>query len=178
MATTGFPIDVVFKGKIKTMIWIEGDGDSIKDHILSDEDGIIIFPLVPDGELPRRGPLDLHVNWDSRTKIDLDRFFLSVQNLNWQVTSSAKTRKVLLEGWNFLEDLARSLDIDESIAIFKSQILSKMYNKLFFGNNLPSVTPDGKSYTPMWTFDEVDQLKSAIAQLKSLILEKAPYLLN
>ena len=36
------------------------------------------------------------------------------------------------------------------------------YEKLFFGNNLPAVTPAGASYTPLWDVAELARLSHTL----------------
>lgn len=38
-----------------------------------------------------------------------------------------------------------------------------IYEKLFWGNNLPTVTPAGKTYVPVWTQNELERLRSVMA---------------
>ncbi|MES2462151.1 MAG: hypothetical protein V4671_16320, partial [Armatimonadota bacterium] len=38
----------------------------------------------------------------------------------------------------------------------------ELYRKVFWGNNLPSLTPEGKSYVPMWSTREVIRLKAVM----------------
>lgn len=63
----------------------------------------------------------------------------------------------LLETWNALEDLARSAKVQflpEGIS--DSSQIDLIYEKLFHGNNLPSMTPAGSSYRPIF---DATQLK-------------------
>ena len=57
----------------------------------------------------------------------------------------------LLEAWNLLADISTSVggkfDPDKKVT-------NKIYDKLFYGNNLPPVTPDGRSYHPIWSRKE------------------------
>ena len=40
---------------------------------------------------------------------------------------------------------------------------SEIYEKLFYGNNLAAITPEGKRYTPQWSADEVGSLAELLA---------------
>ena len=50
--------------------------------------------------------------------------------------------------WNLFADISRSINgsFDRS-----QKLTQKIYNKLFWGCNLPSVTPEGEQYHPAWT---------------------------
>jgi hypothetical protein len=47
-----------------------------------------------------------------------------------------------------------ALDVDDMTA----RGAEKIYDKLFFGNNLPAITPAGVSYEPVWSHDEIETL--------------------
>ena len=57
-----------------------------------------------------------------------------------------------LAAWNLFEDISHSLkstfDPDHALT-------QKIYDKLFYGNNLPVITPEGKFYIPLWTGREL-----------------------
>jgi hypothetical protein len=38
-----------------------------------------------------------------------------------------------------------------------------IYDKLFWGNNLPLITPEGERYLPEWSADEVQSLAQILA---------------
>lgn len=59
----------------------------------------------------------------------------------------------LLNFWNLFDDIFQSLNSE-----FESQITKrsrKCYNKLFYGSNLPAITPDECQYTPVFTRKEL-----------------------
>jgi hypothetical protein len=62
-----------------------------------------------------------------------------------------------LNAWNMLED-AHTPRLDAHLPDISSQRAGKIYDKLFFANNLPAVTPRGASYEPIWSEDEVELL--------------------
>jgi hypothetical protein len=64
---------------------------------------------------------------------------------------------LFLNAWNMLSDVAASIG-DNSIFAVADKGLKKIYEKLFFGNNLPAVTPEGKSYVPEWSAAEADKI--------------------
>jgi hypothetical protein len=62
-----------------------------------------------------------------------------------------------INAWNMLED-AYGLRLEAHLHDVSSQRAAKIYDKLFFANNLPAVTPRGASYEPIWSEDEVELL--------------------
>ena len=62
-----------------------------------------------------------------------------------------------LNAWNMLED-ARGLRLDAHLPEISSQRAGKIYDKLFFANDLPAVTPRGASYEPIWSEGEIELL--------------------
>jgi hypothetical protein len=39
---------------------------------------------------------------------------------------------------------------------------SELYHKVFFANNLPAVTPNGATYTPLWSSEELARLSHTL----------------
>jgi hypothetical protein len=56
-----------------------------------------------------------------------------------------------------LED-ARGSRLDVHLNDISSKRAGKIYDKLFFANNLPAVTPRGASYEPIWSEGEIELL--------------------
>jgi hypothetical protein len=54
-----------------------------------------------------------------------------------------------LLAWNLFDDVAASIPAAEFGG--KSAQSASIYQKLFWGNNLPSMTPTGKRYIPKWS---------------------------
>jgi hypothetical protein len=50
--------------------------------------------------------------------------------------------------------------------------LSDVYNKLFIGNNLPSMTLPGEQYRPEWTEEELGLLRASIEMAVDLICSR------
>ena len=66
----------------------------------------------------------------------------------------------VLNAWNLFDDVSRSLggafDADRKLT-------KKIYDKVFWGNNLPSVTPEGESYHPAWTKRELKIMRELLS---------------
>lgn len=55
-----------------------------------------------------------------------------------------------LAAWNLFGDVARSVEDGASFSEAAEEAAS-VYDKVFRGNNLPAVTPDGEAFRPVWS---------------------------
>lgn len=65
----------------------------------------------------------------------------------------------ILAVWNMLDDVFRSLGKAFSS---KSAIENKVYDKLFYGNNLSAITPEGEHYEPAWSSQEITLISQTL----------------
>ncbi len=66
---------------------------------------------------------------------------------------------------NFLSVWNLFADISDSVCCTFDQDKDRtqdIYNKLFWGNNLPAITPPGKHYSPTWNEDELLLIKEVL----------------
>jgi hypothetical protein len=82
---------------------------------------------------------------------------------NWLLKKKPRTLKCdeLLNAWNLFLDVSTTVghDFDQN-----HEETNQVYDKLFFGCNLPSVTPPGKSYFLIWSSSEIKLIRSTLAQ--------------
>lgn len=64
-----------------------------------------------------------------------------------------------LTAWNLFIDVAHSVGEAGSCFLASDSVMGHQYQKLFFGSNLPSMTPPGEHYTPTWTDDELEDVR-------------------
>jgi hypothetical protein len=74
-----------------------------------------------------------------RARIDCDRF---------------------LTAWNLFQDVANSLG--DSAFDAERRRTGRVYDKLFWGCNLPSASPPGKHYVPLWSKRELGRLAAVL----------------
>ena len=60
----------------------------------------------------------------------------------------------------------------EEIKKLKTPTLNKVYEKIFHGNNLQSITPEGKSYNPLWTRSEIKEVRGTFLEIWNPLLQK------
>jgi hypothetical protein len=68
----------------------------------------------------------------------------------------------LLNAWNLFLDIRAS--VEQHNVLRDDPENNHIYDKLFYGNNLPSITPPGKHYTPIWSDKEVARLSRIITE--------------
>ncbi|MGH3252932.1 MAG: hypothetical protein ACRDOI_42890 [Trebonia sp.] len=73
---------------------------------------------------------------------------------------------LLLTIWNLAGDVARGLSEPFED---RGEVLDHVYDKLFLGSNLPSVTPPGERYQPQWPQEELGLLRATIKTAADLI---------
>lgn len=68
-----------------------------------------------------------------------------------------------LSAWNMFTDVAEGTK-KTFAGRDKDKLNSKLYDKLFFGNNLPAVTPRNEYYIPQWKSAERERLFEVMTQ--------------
>lgn len=76
----------------------------------------------------------------------------------------------VLTAWNLFTDISHS--IGQPIpSDQRNRLTDRIYDKLFYGSNLPAVTPEGHCYIPIWLARERTQLvtimRAGLAMLKA-----------
>lgn len=81
---------------------------------------------------------------------------------------------ITLEFWNIAGDLANSAGRPFQGNI-KDDLTDKVYDKLFYGNNLPEINTSGHLYTPEFTDEEYTRLMDILADAVSIIHHVTAY---
>ncbi len=143
------------------LIWFNGEPDGV----IVDANGKV--PCFPNNEdlLRYACSLNLSVETEEPNLHDLDSL------ASWLEAKDNETVdcKIFLAAWNLFDDVSRSVGGNFDPGRKKTK---KIYNKLFWGNNLPVVTPEGKSYTPLWTKRELKIMREVLSEGLSLFREK------
>lgn len=140
----------VFDSKEYYCIWYTGekdgfvtDGDKLK--CFHDYDQLQIYALDNNIVICDDGSqlsMDVARAWNERNEKKVDcRYFLHF--------------------WNMMSDLSSSVK-ESFYGDIKNNTLNKIYDKLFWGSNLPSVTPEEKEYIPIWSKEELDELNKVV----------------
>jgi Zn-finger protein len=69
---------------------------------------------------------------------------------------------VFLDFWNIIMDVAWSFG-EDFYEDTKNEVANDIYNKLFYGNNLPAIKAEGDDFIPNWNAEEINELSNVIA---------------
>jgi hypothetical protein len=148
-----FPLLYQLQAEKRYLIWSSDEEDSVA--------------VEADGFVPSFHSLSV-----LRQYADLNHYRLEgekplLHDLDW-VNSWRTTRtgpvdcEKALAAWNLFGDVATSIP-NEGVAFkeIDSQLTS-VYRKVFWGNNLPSITPEGNRYIPEWSLEEINSLAGVL----------------
>jgi hypothetical protein len=76
---------------------------------------------------------------------------------------------VFLNAWNFFDDLAGLHDTPDTPYARLSHEAARSYDKLFWGCNLPSVTPVGEHFDPSWRPEELAEIRAVMEAGQALL---------
>lgn len=157
-----FPYAFVYQKQETWLIWCSYEDKN--DSFLTNTDSSFLFFAYSKEILKKKlGENGKEVNWEDYAIYDFDVFWRRLKNMSVKYASKPDTCSVLLDGFNFLSDIIYSLS--ESDGGDKPKLSKCIYDKLFFGCNLPSVTPENKTYNPMWSKLEIKEMRTAAQQL-------------
>jgi hypothetical protein len=133
------------------LIWFSNDTDGV----VTQSDGIV--PSFPDQEALCSYASSHHLTLDQIEPLlhDLD----SVVEWFGHSLSAELDCEAFLTAWNLFGDLSASVNGDFDPDRKRTQ---HVYDKLFWGTNLPSVTRPGKQYTPLWSDEELRVMREVL----------------
>ena len=134
------------------LIWFSTEND---DGVLVDKNGFV--PSFNDVKTLR--------DYSNQKKIILKDEEPVIHNLelieNWlcENNSAINDYNEVLNTWNLFEDISISTNGN-----FNSdrELTKKIYEKIFWGCNIPAVTPEGESFTPTWTKMELKIVRETL----------------
>lgn len=153
------------------LLWQDG-GDAPDKYIANPETKQFLLAGTL-GELSGKArELGIQVADQEPTPVDLDKVFRVLAALRPNRRSSLRTCQLLLDGWNTLEDMAHSVDVPlPKASVDEPESLRMAYEKLFYGNNLPSVTPEEESYNPLFSSEERREMRNYLRRLWQAIIK-------
>jgi hypothetical protein len=156
-----YPTELIFDGKKIYVLWTSGDEDELnRDRVLVDDLGVVWFNEIQD----LLNYVDEHelalFQRSVEHSIDIDAG-VSALSESEHLNCSA-----VMGAWNMSWDFANGTMADFEQ---RSDEHDAIYDKLFFGCNLPAMTPPGEHFVPEWDEDELDLLRRTIDQGVSLI---------
>ena len=169
MRDSMYPYYLSLNGKVSILLWVPTEkGDRFKTL----KDGSLFTGQSKQEVVRKLRKESKLIKWNESAEIDINALWKKLNSLRVGRTSSEATCRFLLDAWNFLEDLLKTVALVEILAKSKSAVLKKAYNKIFFGNNLASVTPAGSLYNPLWSKDEIVAIKGYLHLAWSAISER------
>lgn len=134
-----------FDSSKRFLIWYSDE----KDGVFTDTSGMIpSFQTVAEAA-DFSIKQEIEVDLESPAILDLDKI------INWMNAEydGQMDRNLFFEAWNLFDDISRSTDGNFDSDKEKT---NKIFDKLFWGCNLPSMTPEGEHYQPEWDAEEFD----------------------
>jgi hypothetical protein len=151
--TTAYPVWYRLNGRDTYLLMIPGDPDRL---MLTDGGRLAVFRNLEEVEEFALSQ-GLKIDRGDTSLFDLDRIAVWLNKPNATTIECSN----FLDAWNLFEDVMRTTATvpKRTDGIAGDDVL---YNKLFWGINLPAVTPTGERFNPTWTSDEVNALKSIL----------------
>lgn len=148
-------LDYRLDGMVSHLIWLSNDTDGV---VLDGDGKIPAFRELPElrGFAAHLG-LTLQAHEPGSKPVDLDEV------KRWlEAPKAGITCEVFLGSWNLFDDVARSVRDSEFMRLSKEA--SGVYDKLFWGSNLPAVTPPGEHFEPVWSNQEEATLRQVLVR--------------
>ena len=111
------------------------------------------------------GELNLH-------NLDVVKRWLKVRRSKAQGPTAIDCNE-FLAAWNLLADISRSIDGGFDTDCDRTK---KIYFKIFYGNNLPAITPKGEHYIPLWSNREKRIIREIMAQGLKMLRDNVKYI--
>jgi hypothetical protein len=139
-----YPCEVQLDGVTRVVAWYSDD----RDGFLRDAGGRLVVADDADAlgvPLEEAEPV--------RYDFDLIRAWCAAPN------AAGVDCREFLNAWNFLDDLTGLHTKADMPHTRLSRAAAGEYDKLFWGNNLPAVTPPGERFEPTWSPEELAAIR-------------------
>ena len=146
-----FACRVRLNGADVFVIWYQDE----RDGFIRRPEGRLLTAESREALAAKATELGLLLVPDDLVEYDLDRLRAWCRRPN----AEAVDCPAFLNAWNFFDDLAGLHDKPNTTYARLSREAAGSYDKLFWGNNLPSVTPPGERFYPSWAADELEGVR-------------------
>jgi len=148
-----YPLLYRLRNEAGFLIWISNGDDSV----LVDADGSV--PSFKDLKTLESFAEKNGIPLESETPLLHDLDWVA----RWRIAKNTEVECVqALGAWNLFRDVATSVQAKSSEFAKLDRQWPLIYDKLFWGNNLPAMTPEGRSYAPQWTPQETQSLAAVL----------------
>jgi|GEM_PF-597888 hypothetical protein len=143
-----------WEGDERYLLWYDGDPDGV---VVDDEQRVLSFadPMLLRSCAAEKG---ISVNEEPPGLHDLDR----VRQWSAQRDPATLDCGETLSAWNLFIDVRSSVEQRNVVYDEYEQENDDLYDKLFWGSNPPILTPEGKSYVPLWSRAELIRIGAVI----------------
>ena len=143
---TYYSTAVLLDRVITYMIWVSSDND----FVVTIKPGRLAAFEKPDTLTAYANKNGIEIQPDQPHKNDIDAV------LDWLALEKVigMDCAAFLNIWNLLADICSTLDLK----LYEPEGSQEIYDKLFFGNNLPAMTPKDEVYVPEWSVEEIKLL--------------------
>lgn len=146
-----WPVAFRLDGRERYLLWIAGEAGD--DEVLADGDRALVFGTLQELHQHATGRGIELEDTDAVGVVDIDAAE------QWCRTQSTPDAGLLLTVWNLCGDVARGT---RRLFDDRGEDRDRVYDVVFFANNLPSMTPAGESFVPDWTTDDLETLREVI----------------
>ena len=129
-----YPYSYVFQKKRTMLLWLSSEQDN-DDRFLVSGDGDLYIAYGVDNAKVKFADLPYQINWDEGAEVNFDDFWVSVRALSL-TSSNVENCEIILEGWNFIEDVLRTYSLNDVRCKLDSIQLDSAYEKIFSGSSL------------------------------------------
>lgn len=151
------------------LLWQDGGNQPDKYVVLPNTSYLLMTDSIK-SLVERAAKFNLQVADQDAAIVDMDKVFKVLAALRSERPASQRTCQLLLDGWNTLEDMARSINVSPDEYGDKG-MLKIIYDKLFYGNNLPAVTPSNRNYQPLFSGAEREAMRRYIRHLWQAVFQ-------
>ncbi|MDH4227964.1 MAG: hypothetical protein OEV59_09510 [Deltaproteobacteria bacterium] len=173
-----YPCKIVYKNKRRIVVWVTdedaGDVPGEDDVFMVDSFGDLICAKNRKDLKKILGKSFGKVLWEGEGVYNFDRFWSGLSTLKSGKVVPVKVCDVIIDGWNFIEDVMWTFfrNKREGSKLW-TNVPGRVYQKFFYGINLPAITPEGKHYDAVFTGEEIRALRKNMKETWKL-LEKDP----
>lgn len=133
------------------VLWYSGE----RDGFVRDEDGRLLMSSTPEALTAVAGARDVSSVGCEPADYDFDR----IRAWCSAPEASGIDCSAFLNAWNFFDDVAELSGGADTPQTRLSRGAAACYDKLFWGCNLPAVTPPGGWFEPDWRADELTEIR-------------------
>ncbi len=139
-------------GEDRYLIWYSGKRDGVVLDSNREVASFLDQPRLNNFAQQR----DLAIQPEEPVLHDLD----AITGWLGQHDNNAVDCDLVLTAWNLLIDVQST--VENRDVLRETPEHDALYQKLFWGNNFPSLTPPGKHFVPAWSGTEIQQLRGIL----------------